>query len=304
MSVRRSGYVFAALGTTVFSFTLPMVKIALKSFDPWAITFMRMAIAGATAAIVFALKRVPLPPRELWRTIVLTGAGISIGFPVLSTLAMQRTTSAHGAVIIASLPLVTALFAVVSHGERVPWTFWAGAITGALALSTYAWRHGGSADADAFADLLLIGAVLSSAFGYSEGARLSKHMPGWQVVSWCVVFWLPVSAVAAVLTQIHIHTDRHVTSPSLLALLFISFGSMYLGFFAWYRGLADLGVARGSQVQMMQPLLTLLWSALIIGEVVPPEAVGTAIVVLACVAVTQRARRSPRVAPPSGVAVK
>ena len=77
MSVRRSGYVFAALGTTVFSFTLPMVKIALKSFDPWAITFMRMAIAGATAAIVFALKRVPLPPRELWRTIVLTGAGRS-----------------------------------------------------------------------------------------------------------------------------------------------------------------------------------------------------------------------------------
>jgi drug/metabolite transporter (DMT)-like permease len=211
-------------------------------------------------------------------------------------LALQRTTSAHGAVIIASLPLVTAVFAVMSHGERVPSLFWVGAIAGALTLSTYAWLHGGSDGADFTADVLLVSAVLASAFGYSEGARLTRIMPGWQVVSWCVVLYLPFSLVAATTTVLATRLDHVIKVPSVLALLFVSFGSMYLGFFAWYRGLADLGIARGSQVQMIQPMLTLLWSALIIREDVPIEAILAAAVVIVCVGITQKARRTPRVA--------
>lgn len=294
MTSPRSGYGFAFLGTLTFSFTLPMAKIALTSFDAWVITFTRMAIAGMAAFAVVTVRRTAWPRRDQWRTILLTGLGISVGFPIFSTLALQRTTSAHAAVIIASLPLVTAVFGVAAHGERVSRLFWLGAGLGALALGTYAWRHGGSRGADPIADVLLVAAVLSSAFGYSEGARLTKVMPGWQVVSWCVIGWLPVSVVAlatAATLGPPIH-DVRVTSVG--ALLFISFGSMYLGFFAWYRGLADLGVARGGQVQMLQPMLTLGWSAVLLGEHIGGDAVLTAVAVVACVGLTQWARAHPQ----------
>lgn len=292
MAGHRSGYVFAAIGTLTFSFTLPMVKIALHSFDPWAITFTRTSVAGLTALLVVLLRRTTWPAREHWRTIALTGVGISLGFPIFSTLALQRTTSAHAAVLIASLPLVTAVFGVVSHGERVSPLFWVGAVAGVIALGSYAWRHGGGQGGDALADVLLVAAVLSSAFGYSEGARLTKVMPGWQVVSWCVIFWLPASVIALVLSYRVPGAVHDVHWAPVAAVAVVSFGSMYLGFFAWYRGLAELGVARGGQVQMLQPMLTLAWSAVILGERVPAEAVATALVVLACVAVTQRARHT------------
>ena len=290
------GYAYAATGVLVFSFTLPMVKLALHSFNPWTITFVRMAIAGATALIVVTLRKVTWPDKALWHTIFITGFGISFGFPVLSTLALQRTTSAHGAVIIAGLPLATAALAVWRHHERPRPVFWVGATVGVAALSLYAWHHGGSAGGDFFADLLLVGAVLASAMGYSEGAHLTRVMPGWQVVSWCVIFYLPISAPAAIATYYGSRAGYTIEPTALAGLLFISFGSMYLGFFAWYRGLAELGVAHGGQVQLAQPLLTIAWSAMLLGEHISTDALVTAAVVLACVVVTQRGRQ-PQVAP-------
>jgi drug/metabolite transporter (DMT)-like permease len=60
----------------------------------------------------------------------------------------------------------------------------------------------------------------------------------------------------------------------------------------WYRGLAELGVARASQLQLAQPLLTLIWSVLLLDEGLPPLAPVTAVIVLLCITVTQRDRVS------------
>ncbi len=290
MSHPRSGYVFAFIGTTVFSFTLPMVKLALVSFGPWTITLGRMAIAGITALTVVLVTKTPLPSREHWKSIFLTALGISFGFPILTTLALQRTTSAHGAVIIASLPLVTASMAVVRHKERVTPLFWLGAILGAAVLAIYAWLHGGSEGADPLADVMLLGAVFASAFGYAEGAALTKVMPNWHVVTWCVIMFLPISVIGAITAHVLGDAGKPIVGTAVFGFLFTAFGSMYLGFFAWYRGLADLGVARGSQVQLIQPMMTLLWSSLILGEVITSGTLLAALAVLSCVVLTQKAR--------------
>lgn len=290
MSHPRSGYVFAIIGTTVFSFTLPMVKLALVSFGPWTITLGRLAIAGLTALTVVLVTKTPLPERQYWKRIFFTALGISFGFPILTTIALQRTTSAHGAVIIASLPLVTASMAVIRHKERVTPLFWLGASLGAAVLAVYAWLHGGSEGVDPLADLMLLGAVFASAFGYAEGAALTKVMPNWHVVTWCVIMFLPISVIGA-LAAYHVgDSGKPVVGTAVFGFLFTSFGSMYLGFFAWYRGLADLGVARGSQVQLIQPMMTLLWSSLILGEVITSGTLLAALAVLSCVVLTQKAR--------------
>jgi drug/metabolite transporter (DMT)-like permease len=247
------------------------------------------------ALILLKRASVSFPERKLIGPLLVTAGGIVVGWPILTTLALQETTSAHAAVITAGLPLATAVLAVFRLHEKVPRAFWAAALVGTFTLVIYAWLNGGQEGSSLKADLFLIGAVIAAAIGYAEGAILSKVMPGWQVVSWCVVLSLPISFPYFVISLWMGREDHVVTPVSFLAFLFTAFGSMYFGFFAWYRGLSELGVARGSQIQLVQSLLTLLWSALLLGEVVTGQTLIAASVVLVCVAITQRVRLANRV---------
>ena len=289
------GLSYAFLGVLIFSFTLPMVKLALPGFSPWTLTFGRAALAGLLAAILLKRARVKFPEKKLIGPLLITAGGIVIGWPILTTLALTETTSAHAAVITAGLPLATAVLAVFRLHEKVPKAFWAAALVGTFTLVIYAWLNGGQEGSSLKADLFLVGAVVAAAIGYAEGAILSKVMPGWQVVSWCVVLTLPLT-MPYFLISLWLGRETHsITSLSLLAFLFTAFGSMYFGFFAWYRGLSELGVARGSQVQLVQSLLTLLWSALLLGEIVTGKTLVAASVVVVCVAITQKVRLVSRV---------
>jgi len=289
------GLSYAFLGVLIFSFTLPMVKLALPGFSPWTLTFGRAALAGLLAAILLKRARVKFPEKKLIGPLLITAGGIVIGWPILTTLALTETTSAHAAVITAGLPLATAVLAVFRLHEKVPKAFWAAALVGTFTLVIYAWLNGGQEGSSLKADLFLVGAVVAAAIGYAEGAILSKVMPGWQVVSWCVVLTLPLT-IPYFLISLWMGRETHsITSVSLLAFLFTAFGSMYFGFFAWYRGLSELGVARGSQVQLVQSLLTLLWSALLLGEIVTGKTLVAASVVVVCVAITQKVRLVSRV---------
>lgn len=289
------GVGFAFLGVLIFSFTLPMVKLALPGFSPWTLTVGRAALAGMLALVLLWRAGARFPERKLVLPLLVTAGGIVIGWPILTTLALQETTSAHAAVITAGLPLATAVLAVFRLHEKVPTTFWAAALVGTFTLVIYAWLNGGQEGSSLKADLFLVGAVIAAAIGYAEGAILSKAMPGWQVVSWCVVLTLPLT-MPYFLISLWLGRESHeVTTVSILAFLFTAFGSMYFGFFAWYRGLSELGVARGSQVQLVQSLLTLLWSALLLGEIVTGRTLLAASVVVACVAITQRVRLARRV---------
>lgn len=292
MSINFRGIGFALLGVTIFSFTLPMVKLALPAFSPWTLTFGRATMAGVLAICFLSFARVKFPERKLLLPIFVTAAGIVIGWPILTTLALQETTSAHAAVITAGLPLATAILAVFRLHEHVPKTFWLAALIGTLTLVVYALARGGQEGGSVSSNLYLVGAVLAAAMGYAEGAILSRYMPGWQVVSWCVVLTLPIT-MPGFLISIWLGRDSHeISLIPVLAFLFTAFGSMYFGFFAWYRGLSELGVAKGSQVQLIQPLLTLLWSVILLGETVTAATLLAASVVIACIAIVQRLRVS------------
>jgi drug/metabolite transporter (DMT)-like permease len=216
-------------------------------------------------------------------------SGAVFGWPILLALALERTTSAHVAVIAAFMPLTTALIAVLRTHERVSWQFWAAAGTGTLALVAFALSRGGGDGADLIADGLVVGAVLASSWCYVEGASVARAMPGWQVISWVVVLALPVTIPASLLLWFAGGVDQPTTSEW-ASLVLLGVSSMYLGFFAWYRGLSLAGIARGGQVQQLQALLTLLWSALLLGEQVTASTVMVALIVIASVVWAQRSR--------------
>ena len=293
----RNGLAWAFLGVLLFSFSLPLTKVAVGGFDPFFTATGRAVIAGAIAATFLALKRVRWPARAQLKPLVFTMLGAVFGWPILLALALERTTSAHAAVIAAFMPLTTALFAVLRNHEHVPRQFWLAAGGGTAALVIFALSRGGAEGGDLVADLLIVGAVLSSSWCYVEGAAITKVMPGWQVISWVVVLALPVTVPASVVLWWATSGDYDTTAVEWASLVLLGVSSMYLGFFAWYRGLAMAGAAYGGQVQQLQALLTLLWSALLLGETVTLMTVATAVVVVVCVAWAQRSRREVVVAP-------
>ena len=193
------GLLWAFAGVLMFSFSVPLTKVAVGGFSPLFTATGRAVIAGALAAALLAARRVPLPSAAHVRPLVFTMLGAVFGWPILIALALERTTSAHVAVIAAFMPLTTALLAVLRTHERVTWQFWAAAVAGTATLIAFALSRGGADGADLIADLLVVGAVLASSWCYVEGASITRAMPGWQVISWVVVLALPLTLPASLL---------------------------------------------------------------------------------------------------------
>ena len=288
--IHRSGLLWAFLGVLLFSFSLPLTKVAVGGFSPYLTATGRAVIAAALALVLLGIRRVRFPARQHVRPLVFTMLGAVFGWPILLALALERTTSAHAAVIAAFMPLTTALFAVLRTHERVAPQFWWAAGAGTGALVVFALSRGGAEGGDWIADLLIVGAVISSSWCYVEGAAITKVMPGWQVISWVVVLALPVTLPASIVLYAATSGSYDTTTAEWGALILLGLSSMYLGFFAWYRGLSLAGAAHGGQVQQVQPLLTLLWSAVLLGEVVTLGTVAAALAVVACVMWAQRTR--------------
>lgn len=283
---RRAGTVMAALGVTAFSLTFPSTAWGLEGIGPWSFVALRCVLSAVIAGGALLALRVPLPARRHWAGLAVVAAGVVIGFPLLTTLALQTSTTAHAAVVVGLLPLTTAVFSVLRTGARPSRGFWAAALAGAAAVIAFTVQQSGGALSTA--DLYLFASLLICAAGYTEGGRLAREMPGWQVIGWALVLCLPLAVVgAAVALQ---YEPFRLTGHSTAGLLYAAIGSQFLGLVVWYRGMAAIGVPKASQLQLAQPLLTLVWSVLLLGEHLTPAAPLTAAAVLVCIAVTQRSR--------------
>jgi drug/metabolite transporter (DMT)-like permease len=282
----RAGLALGLLGVLGFSFSLPATRLAVEGLDPWFVTFARAVAAAALAALYLFAVRAPLPTRAQWRRLALVAGGAVLGFPLLTGLALVTSESQHGAVFVALLPAATALAAVARAGERPGALFWAAAVAGLLIVVTFTVANSGGAITGA--DVFLLGAVAVCAVAYAEGGALSRDLGGARTICWALVLSIPVTIpIAAVSAGT---TSLHAEPAAWLGLAYVSVISMFLGFFAWYAGLARGGVAKVGQVQLLQPLLTFLWAGLVLGEHVGPGTVLAATGVLASVVVTQRAR--------------
>ncbi|MGW3634326.1 DMT family transporter [Streptomyces sp. NPDC005122] len=283
---RRSGTLQAALGVIAFSLTFPATAWGLEGFGPWSLVAVRSALAAVVAGGCLLALRVPVPAREYRAGLTVVAAGVVLGFPLLTTLALRTSTTAHAAVVVGLLPLTTALFSALRTGARPSRLFWGAALAGAAAVIAFTVRQSGGALTRA--DACLFGALLICAAGYTEGGRLARTMPGWQVIGWALVLCLPLSLPGALVALSY--EPARLSAHSVAGLLWVAVGSQFLGLVVWYRGMAAIGIPKASQLQLAQPLLTLVWSVLLLGERLTPAAPLTAAAVLVCIALTQRAR--------------
>ncbi|GGW50007.1 membrane protein [Streptomyces lucensis JCM 4490] len=293
---RALGTGLAALGVASFSLTFPATAWGLEGFGPWTLVAVRSVLAALVAGGCLlaagarpraggrAREGVRLPGRQHLPGLAVVALGVVLGFPMLTTLALQTSTTAHAAVVVGLLPLTTAVFSALRHGSRPSRRFWQAAVAGAAAV--LAFTIGQSGGALTAADGYLFAALLVCAAGYCEGGRLARVMPGWQVIGWALVLCLPLTVPAAAVALAY--EPVHLTAHGVAGVLWVALGSQFLGLVVWYRGMAAIGVPRASQLQLAQPLLTLVWSALLLGEHFTAAAPLTAVAVLVCIAVTQR----------------
>ncbi|MEW2266583.1 DMT family transporter [Streptomyces sp. NPDC047853] len=286
VGTRPLGTLQAALGVVAFSLTFPATAWGLEGFGPWSLIAVRSILAAVIAGGCLLVLRIRLPERRHWFGLAVVGAGVVLGFPLLTTLALRTSTTAHAAVVVGLLPLTTALLSALRIGSRPSRGFWWAALAGAAAVVAFTVQQSGGALTAA--DAYLFAALLVCAAGYTEGGRLARVMPGWQVIGWALVLCLPLTVpMAAVALSFE---PVHLTAHSVSGLLWVAVGSQFLGLVVWYRGMAAIGIPKASQLQLAQPLLTLVWSVLLLGEHLTVAAPLTAAAVLVCIAVTQRAR--------------
>ncbi|MFJ9791795.1 DMT family transporter [Streptomyces globosus] len=282
----RGGTMLACLGVVAFSLTFPATAWGLESFGPWSFVAVRSVLAAAIAGAFLLAARAPLPARRHWPGLAVVAGGVVVGYPLLTTLALTTATTSHAAVVVGLLPLTTAALSALRTGVRPSRRFWAAAVAGAAVVLGFTLaQSGGSLSAG---DGYLFAALLACAAGYTEGGRLARDLPGWQVIGWALVACLPLNLAGAAVGLAY--EPVHLGVHGVAGLLWAAAGSTFLGLYVWYRGMAEIGAPRASQLQLAQPLLTLLWSVALLGEQLSPAAPAAACAVLVCIAVTQRAQ--------------
>ena len=287
-SSERTGLVLGLTGVVIFGLTLPATRTSLNGLDPWLIGLGRGAVAAFAALAVLVATKQKWPPKQAWRSLVIASAGVVLGFPLLATLAMQYAPASHGGIVLAILPLATAAAGVISAGERPSSGFWLCSIAGTAAVLAFALIEGAGASGIHTADLLLGAAIVSAAIGYAEGGVLARSMGGWQVICWALVIAGPILLVVLIVADTPINWNAPASAWA--GFLYLALFSQFIGFFAWYQGLALGGVAKVGQLQLLQTFVTLGAAALLLGERITWFEIAFAMLVVALVAVGQRMR--------------
>ncbi|WP_184578351.1 DMT family transporter [Lipingzhangella halophila] len=288
LSSSRAGLWWGLLGVAAFSFTVPFTRVAVGGLSPLFIGSARAVIAALLAAAALALTRQHLPSGRQWVRLAAVAGGIVVGFPLLTSYALTAAPASHGAVVIALIPAATATMAVARGKERPPLSFWIMAAVGALSAVGFASLHSGGFGQLHWSDLLLFGAVIAAAVGYAEGGMLSRELGSWQTVSWALVLASPLMVALMVVSMLQ--QPQSGTPLVWAAFAYLAVVSMFLGFFAWYRGLGIGPMAQVSQVQLVQPVLSIIWAALLLREELTWPTLLGGVAVILCAGIAVRIR--------------
>lgn len=290
------------LGTVIFSVTLPMTRLAVGTPDApqmsgLFIALGRAVVAAGLSAVFLLATRAPFPKRGDWWPLAATAGGVVFGFPLFTSIAMRYVEAVHAAVIIGALPLATAAVGALLHRQRPSAGFWLCAALGSALVVAFALLRSGSGGLSiSAADLLLLAAVLCAAVGYGYGARLSQRMQAEHVICWALLLSLPLTLPLAALNW----PAASIKASAWWGFGYVAVFSMWLGFFAWYRGLALGGTVRVSQVQLLQPFLSMLFAVPLLGESLDAVTVGFGLAVIATVFVGKKMPvHQPAAMPPS-----
>ncbi len=283
-----AGVAFGLIGMLGFSGTLVATRAAVVGFSPTTITSGRIVIAGILAIITLVyIGKFKLPDRRLISPILWMGMGLAVGFPFFVALALESVPAVHGAVAVGLAPAATAVIAYLRLGDRPKSIFWAACAVGFFGVFYYALDAGGGHLV--WADFWLLLALLSVGYAYVEGGRVSIELGGTVALCWSMIFLAPCALAILLWSANDLETDS-VPFSSWVGMAYVGIVSMFLASVFWYRGLAAGGVSRIGQINLLLPLVALLWSWLFLDEEITATALICSIVVFVAMVMSQKSR--------------
>ncbi|WP_205675600.1 DMT family transporter [Acinetobacter calcoaceticus] len=280
-----NGWVNGFIGVAIFAGSLPATRVAVMGFEPGFLTAARAAIAGILGLILILVLKQKKPAKQDWWSLAIVALGVVIGFPLFTALALQYMNAAHSIVFVSLLPLATAIFAVLRGGEKPNQFFWIFAVLGSAVVFAYMFFISGDTSLG-IGDFYMLMAIIFCGFGYAEGGVLSRKIGGWQVICWALILSLPFMLF---LTIFYMPTSfQNISTSAVVGLIYVSLFSMLIGFFFWYKGLAQGGIAAISQLQLLQPLMGLAIAAALLHEHVSWSMLVVTAATLLCVAAAKK----------------
>ena len=287
------GYFFALTAVIGFGATFIGVALGNESFDPITMSFGRV-IPGAILA-VFALKSAKqplLPPREAFPAIFGVTAGIVIGFPLLSTLALQNIHPADAGVMVAVSPIVTSIAAIFIGHKKPRKLFWLAAALGSLSAATLAYLRGGSEFGGGifWGYILMATAMVLASLGHLTGNYLAGKYKSFHVLCWAVIISIPIQLPGAIINWTINPITTMPTASAVFGFLYVSLFSIIIGNYMLNHGFYLIGLVKGSQLQLIQPIVTMILAIVVLHQTVAPITWIAAFAILASVAWSQRLR--------------
>lgn len=281
----QTGWLHGFIGVAIFAGSMPATRVAVEGFSPEFLTGARACITAILAFILLCLLKQPKPSLKQLKSLCIVSAGVVIGFPLFTALALQTQTAANSLIFVALLPLATAFFAVIRAKEMPKSSFWLYAgIGSALVTFFMLWQSGTYGVSRS--DLYMIIAVLLCGLGYAEGGVLSRTVGGWQVICWALIIALPLMLP---ICWLYLPSSfQQIPTSAYLGLAYVSIFSMLIGFFFWYKGLALGGIAKIGQIQLIQPFIGLMLCAFLLNEQISLLMIVISLAVMGCVVMAKK----------------
>ncbi|VEC78489.1 Permease of the drug/metabolite transporter (DMT) superfamily [Raoultella ornithinolytica] len=193
-----SGWLNGLLGVVIFSGSLPATRVAVVDIDPFFLTFLRATIAGALAMILIFGYREKRPRADQLLPLLVVSLGVVVGFPLLTAMALAARDVGAFHRLFRAAAAGHGDFRCDSRRRTTNTHFLALLWMGSLLVMGFALSQ--NAAVSLTGDLLMLAAVMVCGLGYAEGAKLTRVLGGWQVISWALIISLPFMLTASILT--------------------------------------------------------------------------------------------------------
>jgi len=261
---RDSGYLLLAMGTILFwSSAFTLTKIALEDFSVGALGFLRYLISSVFLLVIFLAKKQSLPEKKDLPGLFLTGLiGFSI-YMIAFNKAQETLTSATGSIVIATVPIMTSILALLIYKEKMrklAWLAIAIEFSGIIILTL--WNGVFSINIGVL--WMFTAAICISVYNLMQRKYTLKYnsLQATTLSIWGGTIFLGVFAKPAFTEMLEASTT------SLLSVVLLAIFPSALGFLMWTKALARAGrTASVTNFMFVTPLLATLIGFSLIGEI-------------------------------------
>lgn len=260
--------------------SMPVVgKLALPAFGAAGVVFFR--IGGAAVAFLLARRALgapPVPRADLPRLLLCTALGIT-GNQLLFMHGLARTSTAHAALVTATIPALTWVAAVVLGHERLDRRRLAGLAVAFAGVATLVTERDPAGTASAVGDLLILANATVYSFYLVLSRDLVARLPALTVLSglfgWGFVGLVPFSGLP---------WPEAATPAAWAAMAYLVVGPTIGTYGLNLYALRHVPASAVAVFIYLQPVIAAALAVPVLGEVPSARALGAAAVVFAGVA--------------------